>query len=282
MERSGWTRAAALVAAIGMAAPVMAQSRTVEERVPLADGSRLEVDNERGSLDLRSWEGSDVEIQARIDPSPEGSPEAAAAAVEATQVVVERLGDAVVVRTDYSQVPRERTFWNGQTRLLPSVHYTIRAPRRIDLRLDLDRTDTTLDGFEGRIDLDVDRSEIDASNLTGAIRLSVDRGGRSRLAAFRGRIDVDADRTDLEMRDARFEDSSRISIDRGDVDIVVPADLAMSVEATISRRASFDSELPLTTRSFDERRISGTINGGGAALAIDADRSAIRLRGSTP
>ncbi len=49
------------------------------------------------------------------------------------------------------------------------------------------------------------------------------------------------------------------------------------MEANLSRRADFSSDLSVTTQQSG-RKLHGTINGGGPRLRIEADRSDIRLR----
>jgi hypothetical protein len=168
--------------------------------------------------------------------------------------------------------------WFLSFQMHPSIHYEIRAPKRVDLRLNVDRSNSFLKGFEGRIDLEADRSVIDAADLTGAMRINIDRGGDSSFRNVRGSFDVEADRTNIRIDLARLEASSRITIDRGDIDMSLSRGQGLDLDTSLSKRTSFDSTLPLQSRGFRANNPSGAVNGGGPRLAIAADRSRVRLR----
>ena len=229
----------------------------------------------------------------RIEPPPGVDDAYARRAVEGTTIDVDSGGRSVRIRSDYSGVPR-RGLWSWDRRL-PRVHYEIRAPRQLDLDLDIDRSDTTVIGFEGRlvldlnrsdleardlagtITLDLDRGQLQASDLTGRITLDLDRGGRVVLERVRGSLHLDVDQTNIMVRDLRIDDDSDVDIDRGDLDLELDAAQALTIDADLSRRADFSSNLTVMMQQSG-RRIHGTINGDGPRLRIVADRSEVRLR----
>ena len=284
-----------LILVLGLSSSVAlgAQDRTFEDTLTLEPGGSLSLDTTRGSVRLTSWDRPTVEIRARIERPPRVDDAYARRAVEGPTIEVEGGGRSVRIRSDYSGVPRRGLF--GGSRSLPRVHYEIRAPRQLDLDLDIDRSDTTLQGFDGRLVLDFDRSDLDlrdlagtialdldrgelqASGLTGSISLDLDRGQRVVLDGVRGSLNLDIDRTNVTMRDVRIDDDSRVEIDRGDLDVELAGDQALTIEANLSRRANFSSDLPVTMQRTG-RAFHGTINGGGPELRIEADRSDIRLR----
>ena len=157
---------------------VSAQDKTFEDAVPLEVGSRLALEARRGSVRLTSWDRRTVEIHARIEPPPGVDADYARRAVEGATIEIRGNYRSVRIRTDYSGVPRLGAFSGSRT--LPRVHYEIRAPRQLDLDLDIDRSDTTLEGFEGRLLLALDRSDLEASDLAGTIALELNRGDSGR------------------------------------------------------------------------------------------------------
>ena len=241
-----------------------------------------------------SWDRPTVEIRARIERPPRVDDDYARRAIEGTTIEVESGGRSVRIWSDYSGVPRRGgLFWGA--RRVPRVHYEIRAPRRLDLDLDIDRSDTTVRGFEGTLVLDLDRSDLEASDLAGTITidldraqlqasdlrgdisLNLDRGQHVVLDGLSGSLRLDIDRTNVTMRDVRIDDDSRVEIDRGDLDIELAGDQTLTIDADLSRRADFSSDLPVTMQRTGHT-FHGTINGGGPRLRIEADRSDIRLR----
>ena len=164
----------------------------------------------------------------------------------------------------------------------------------LNLDVQIDRSDATIDGFAGRIILELDRSDLRASDLTGDITIDLDRSGlevhdlagevtlrldRGRSVALdgvRASLDLDVDRTNVTMHDVWIDDDSRVEIDRGDLVVELDASQTLTIEANMSLRSDFSSDLPISVHKAG-RDFSGTINGGGPMLQIRADRSEVRL-----
>ena len=255
-----------------------AQSRVFDQTVPLASGGRLAVESNRGSLQLTGWNRDEVEIHVRIEPPQNVSADYARRAVEATRIEVSGGGQSVRIEPDYSDVPYREDRWNDNSRSIPFVHFEIRAPRQIRLVAESDRGPATIGGFEGDLDIEVDRGDANLSDLSGRITVDIDRGDHSRFSDISGSLDLEFDRTDVTMRNITIDGDSLIEIDRGEIEIALPADQALTIVTDLSRRAEFDSDFPVTMESMDGRDFRGTINGGGPELSIESDRGRVRLR----
>ena len=224
--------------------------RRAESQTP----SRLALEADRGSVVLQSWDRPTAEILARIEPPADVDADYAQRAVEGTAIEVQGNRRSVRIRTDYDGVPRRGLFGN---RRLPRVHYEIRAPRQLDLDLELDRSAATVEGFEGRLLLDLDRSDLDARDLAGTVTLTFDRGefqasglagsividlDRARgvvLDGVRGDLRLDAERTDVTLRDLAIENDSLVEMDRGDLAIELAADRGVTIDAALTGRSGF-------------------------------------------
>jgi hypothetical protein len=114
--------------------------------------------------------------------------------------------------------------------------------------------------------------------LSGTIQLTIDRGGRSELMAVRGAVELDADRTDVRIDAMRLESTSRVRVDRGDVEVRIPSSQQLRVRADLDRRGSFGSDFPLGRSGRDYSHVDGEINGGGPELRLRGDRTRIELR----
>ena len=281
--------AAGLAAASATAA---AQERTFQHTMEFQAGSLLQLEADRGSVRLTSWDRPSAEIVARIEPPGGVDDDYARQAVDGTAVEVRGNRRSARVRTDYRGVPRRGLLGN---RRLPRVHYDIRVPRQLDLDLEIDRAATTIEGFEGRLLLDLDRSDLDARDLGGAVTLQFDRGrfqagglagsiaitlDRARevvLDGVRGDLRLDADRTDVAVLDLAVEGDSTVEMDRGDLNIELAAGTGVTIDVSTTRRSGFSIDLPgaIESRGGDFR---GDVNGGGPALRIEADRGAVRVR----
>jgi hypothetical protein len=282
----GWS-GLLLAAALAVPGSAAAQSKEFSRTVSLERGGELILTATKGSVRLTAWDRNEVEVRARIEATEwHALGDHARQSVDATTVDVDATPRSVAVRSNYDGVPSYRRWLGGWSREIPSIHYVITAPARVSLRLNIDRSDTELRGFEGRLNLDLDRSELTARDLRGSIDLVIDRGGRSELTNVSGTIALDADRTDVWIDAARLEAASRITADRGDIELHIPSSQALGVRADLGRRGTFRSDLAiartgdlsLPRRSRRDSRIEGTINGGGPELLVRGDRTTFLLR----
>lgn len=270
-------KALSVLACLVVATPVAAQSKQFDKTVPLPSGGYLALHATRGSVKLTSWDRNEVEIRARIQAAPRVDADYARESVDATTVDVTSGARDVRIRSNYDKVPSTSSWFSGW-KDVPEIHYDIRAPRKLEIRLDIDRSDTAMRGFDGRVDIVADRSELNLVDVAGRITLEVDRGESSRLENVRGSLRIDADRTDFDIELARLDDRSSIETDRGNVRIEVPQSQGLTIDADLTRRSDFDADnLTLQKRHGDARRFTADVNGGGPTLTVEADRGRIRL-----
>ncbi len=250
------------------------ENKTFEEVVALQPGSLLTLETGQGSVRLISWDEPNVDIRARIEAPPGMDADDARRSVDATSIEVRGSRRSMRIRSNYRQTVSQED--DDDSWRPPLVHYEIRAPRQLDLDLTIDQNDTTLEGFEGRLLLDLDRSRLQGRNLDGTITLAFDRGSID-ASDLSGSIVLHLDRTTAALRDIRFDADSEIRIDRGELDLVLVGTQSLTIDAQMTRRTEFSSDLAVPLQTSD-RGFHATMNGGGVALRIDADRSVLRLR----
>ena len=250
------------------------ENKTFEEVVALQPGSLLTLETGQGSVRLISWDEPNVDIRARIEAPPGMDADDARRSVDATSIEVRGSRRSMRIRSNYRQTVSQED--DDDSWRPPLVHYEIRAPRQLDLDLTIDQNDTTLEGFEGRLLLDLDRSRLQGRNLDGTITLAFDRGSID-ASDLSGSIVLHLDRTTAALRDIRFDADSEIRIDRGELDLVLVGTQSLTIDAQMTRRTEFSIDLAVPLQTSD-RGFHATMNGGGVALRIDADRSVLRLR----
>lgn len=258
--------------------PVMAQSREINETVSLSAGSDLIIDADKGSIKLTSWDQEKVEIFARIVAPRDVDREYAEEVVAATKIDIESNARSLRIRTNFDDIPYENK-WGGmnRNRRIPDVHYEIRAPRKLNLDLDIHRNRATVEGFEGSFRIETDRCDVEASDWIGDIQLNMDRG-KLRLLRASGSLDIETDRTGVRIEMLGLTGNSRFDADRGDVEISLPESQGFNLRADVGNRGDFHSDFAITTRSQRKHTIEGVINGGGPELRFDGDRATFRLR----
>lgn len=278
MTRRHAALALALAASLAVPAAGLAQTKTFDRTVDLEAGASLTLVSNKGSVHLTPWDKDQIEIHARIEAPDDVSADYAKRAVDATEIEVSGDRRSLRIAPNYDKVPTESRWGWSESRTVPPVHFEIRAPRRLELRLDLDRTETHVGAFDGRFDAEADRSDVMVDGFSGRFRLNVDRGDRVELAGLSGSANVTADRSDVRLTFAKLDDDSRVEIDRGALEVRLGAGQGTELRADIERRADFESDFPITTRGRVGDRIEGTINGGGPQLTLHSERARVRLR----
>ena len=279
---------------LAAAAPAGAQGDSYEKTVALEPGGNLSIDASGGSVLLLAWDRPQVEIRARIEAPANVDGDYARDIVEATRIDVRETAGEVSIGSDFSEVERRGFFDPRRSR--PDVHYEIRAPRELNLDVELARgAGTTLRGFDGRIDMSADRSDLNlvelsgtlridlargqmqASDFTGSLTLNVERGDRAVLTRLRGSVLIDAERTNVVLRAARIEGDSDVTLERGDFTLELAKMQPLTIDADLSSRSDLENDLPLTLQQTGNR-LRGTVAGGGPLLRIRSDRGDVRLR----
>jgi hypothetical protein len=259
-------------------APV--QSKEFKRSVDIDSGADFALETDKGSVLLTSWERNQIEISARIDAPKNESEDYGKLAVEGARIDVTGDKRMLTVRSNFDGVPyKDNTL--GQSKALPDIHYEIRAPRNLNLRLDVDRSKLELRAFTGKMRLHSDRSPFIASDLEGEIHISIDRGSVE-VTNLRGSLKVEADRTSGQVRALRLSADSRIVIDRGTFDLGLSDSQGLNIVANLTKRSGFNSDfalpIPATGKGRDKKSFEATINGGGPRLSIESDRGTINLK----
>jgi hypothetical protein len=257
----------------------VAQSKDFKKTVAVDNGADFRLETDKGSVRLTSWDSNQVEIVARIDPPENESDEYQRLAVEGARIDVIGGGRTLTVRSNFDNVPSRDNKINGisNSKNLPHIHYEIRAPRNLNVSVEIDRSKLELQGFKGRVNLEADRSPVTASDIEGDFRLNIDRG-KATLSNLRGGLELDADRTDGEIQALTLNNDSKIEIDRGEINLHLSQSQGLNVKAEFSKRTHFNSDFEIATAAPSKTSFEGTINGGGPRLVIHSDRGVINLK----
>lgn len=259
-----------------LAAGQSSASKDFKKTVEFAAGGDFTLSTDKGSVRLTSWDNNQIEISARIVADKNVSDDYGRRSVEAARIEVTGSGHTLNVRSNFADVPYKDGFAN-HSRTIPDIHYEIRAPRSLNIHLEVDRSSVTLEGFKGKARVDADRTPLKASDLDGDLRIQMDRG-EIKLANVRGRFDIESDRTNGYLQGVRIDGDSRLEIDRGEFELRLPDSQGLNINANLSRRNNFESEFGLTMKTSGRQNFAGAINGGGPKLSIEADRGRISLK----
>ena len=264
----------ALALLLFVAAPSLAQNRTMTFDHPLQSGGTLVVDTYKGSVDVEVWDKDEVEIDVRIAPdkdSNEGD-------VDLVDVKFDATSSRVSVETDYERLNDSRTrrflgvvtINNGGT--LPLVHYTIRMPRGAKINVDDYKSEITIAALDADVTVESYKGTI---RVDGARNVDIDTyKGTARVRAVRGGARVDTYKGDVEIAFADL--SGRVTVDtyKGNVRLIVPYGAGFALDADLGRKGNLDTDLPIQVRDGTAK---GRMGGGGPTVAFETYKGTLHL-----
>lgn len=246
-------RRLALVSLLVAVAPFALADRRIHRTLPLTGSGRVIIDTHNGSVTVTTWNQPTIDIDARIEANASTRDED----VEKTNVKISGAGDSVRIESDYDAVP-SRNSWFGSIHELPPIHYTISMPATAGL---------TISGHNARVQVKGLRSDVDVDSHNGPVELT-DLDGAAEIETHNGDITVGF---------TRFAKASRIETHNGAVEVRVPADARLHVDAS-GHNLNVDSELGVATTRVSDSHYRGDINGGGPELRFEAHNGTLRLR----
>ncbi len=236
------------------------ETRDIHKIVTLREGGSVYLDTYKGSVRIKTWDKSEVEISATIEADGHGRHEEEK--VRRTNVIIDESPDRVEIKSDYHDIEEhhnwlEEIFGDGWG-AMPLVHYTITLPRTADLEVKDYKSDILIDGHGGELTLNTYKGDVRINNHEGGLRLETYRGDvRVALAHLTGRC--------------RFETY------KGRVEIALPSGAGFNFEGDIGRRAELSTDFDIEHRHGRDHSYYEKINGGGPLLRVETEKGNIRI-----
>jgi len=283
--------AAALIASLVAAAPALAQDRTKSGTVALDADGTVEINNHEGRITLRTWDRSEVEYTAEVQPDGD------AEVVRRTSVEVESSSSRLALRTVHDDSGSDGDGWswwgNGGSNIMP-VHYTLTVPRTARIRIDDHESEMRIDGLraglridthEGPIDLRDHEGEVEIESHDGPITIDGLTGDLDidthesdiEIAGFRGEIEIENHDAEVDVRFAALDDDVEIDTHDGDATLRLPADAAFTLDADVGEDTDIRGDFDLSALRDDDNDYRGDVNGGGPRIRLSAHDGNFRL-----
>ena len=263
---SNVTKRLGVVAAVLFIAAIPATAATVtdtfEQKWEVSPGGVLALSNENGSIEINSWDRSEVHVKARIKVRA-GSRNAAEEAMKELRIETEQEGNAISIRTRKPEGSEGLFSWLAGRNLDLTVHYDVKVPRRFDVEA------ATVNGG------------IEAESLTGSHELET-VNGKIVVRGSRGSVSADSvnGSIDVEIVEIGSDERMSFSTTNGGIELALPPSVAADLDAaTTNGRVS--SDIPLTTESLSRSRIRGTLGQGGMAIKIRTVNGSVRIHSSS-
>jgi hypothetical protein len=257
--RSKAVLTAILLAAL-LAPPARAADafKEVHQVVPLDADGRLSIETFKGSIDLTTWDRSEAEISARVEPDPEGHDQARK--IAQTEIRIQGSGAQVRVESDYGGVARRGLFGLLDGGTLPLVRYTIRMPRTARLFVKDYKSESRIAGLGAGLEFETYKGHVEIDAMTGPVRLET----------YKGEVRLDFE---------RFAET-RLETYKGTIAVGIPRSAGFELEVDLGRRGRLESEFGVTsnTGGGSDNRWKASVSGGGPGLRLETYRGAFHVR----
>ena len=254
-----------LFALAGSLAVFAGDAKPFQKTVTLNSGGMLRLDTYKGSITISSWDRDEIAIDAHIEAPEDVDADYGQAAVDATRIEVSGEGDSVTIRSDYDDVPSQKTWLGlGTSKVLPYVHYHLQVPRRLNLKIKDYKSDIDVAGLEGRIAIETYKGQMKGQDLSGELSIETYKGDGT-FTALRGSLDVETYKGTLSLTAIRIDGHSSLETYKGDITLIVPPDQPLNVREDIGRRGTFSDD-------------SARVKDSGPTLRINTYKGTIRLK----
>jgi hypothetical protein len=264
----------ALFSSIGLAQVDKEFSKTV----PFNGGESLTVKTYKGSIHVSSWDRAEVEVLARISPPDGEDPEYAASVVEATEIEVLRKDNRLMVRTNSDRVP-SKSRWLGNSKNLAYVHYEIRTPREVDLKIDDYKSDIEVYELSGDFDLKSYKGRFKGTDLQGRLVLETYKGTVD-LAAVSGTVDLETYKGEITVQMLEIDGPSKLNTYKGDIELRMSLSQGLTIQADPGRKGTITGNLVSVVEKEGDHESSKFIrqvNDGGPTVKVSTYKGTIRL-----
>ncbi len=245
------------------------EEETFETSVDLDAGGEVIAVAYNGSIQVETWEGTEVRIEAR--KGARGHDEAEARELlEQTEVRIEERGNSVRIS---AETPRSR----GLEGHLVTVSFKLLIPSDAQLDARTKNGAITVRGLSTRTRLETKNGAITARGVTGPLELesrngsvkALDAKGSVRARTSNGSIRVAIDGNDL-------GEGVRLETRNGSIGLRLDSDVAASISAR-SRHSSVTSQIEGEVRKRTRRSLALDMNGGGPWIDLESSSGRIRI-----
>jgi putative adhesin len=225
----------------------------------LQPGGRLEISNISGKIDVEPSTGNSVEILAE-KTARAASSEAAKEALG--RIEIQESASATNVRIE-TKVQRNAggLFARAEQR----VHYTVKVPALLEVRLSTVNGGIELRGLKGRVTAEATNGGVKAHDVSGPIDASTTNGG-----------------VEVELAQVA-EGGVKLGCTNGGIELRLPADARATISARVTNGGIDTGGLKIeTVGESTRRRLDGRLNGGGPTINIEGTNGGIRISPKKP
>lgn len=257
-----WMTTVALACAATVCLPAAGEAQDFEWDGRIDRGDKIEIKGINGEINATYTSGSEVKVSAKKEARNDDP--------NSVRIEVVEHSGGVTICTIYPDVNGKKNECKpGDDGRLSSsdndvaVHFTIQVPAGVVLDANT---------VNGGVDAGGLQSDVFATTVNGGIKVST--SGLARANTVNGSISASMGRADW-TGDLDFETVN------GSITVAMPADVGARVRAS-TVNGGMESDFPLTIQGkFSNRKMEGTIGGGGRDLNLETVNGSIRLKKSS-
>jgi hypothetical protein len=242
----------------------------------VAPGSTLNVENYKGTIHITGADTNQASIT--VDKRFEGSNEDRKWWMANTSVDFSNDSGNLRIVVRY---PNNRCWvdCDEHSNYTAAVDLTVQVPRRINLDVNGYKPDIKISSLEGDIHVKSYKSPIDIASTTGSIVISTYKESvRLHEVSLRGLLRVSMEKGEATIEARNLGSEVEIDSDKGSVDLRIPATTALTLDYSGGRRASFHSDLPVSSSAgYSSDEVQGTINGGGTPVKLRTTKGSFSI-----
>ncbi|MCK4590731.1 MAG: DUF4097 family beta strand repeat protein, partial [Candidatus Latescibacteria bacterium] len=297
--------AAVLIAVVALLSYQKGFAYTGEESfqrtIPQQEATLLEVKNVNGNIQVSSWVGDSVKIEA-VKKVKTPNREKAEKWLKELEIQVVRSDKEISVKTISPRRKYHQGFWDflRGRRVRWSVDYTITVPVNLDLQLDTTNGNVEAGGVKGEVEAqstngNVRITEVEGSALgqstNGSVKIKDIEGdaiarstnGSVELLGIVGSVQASTTNGSVktEITSAKLEKDCHLSTTNGSISVNLPADISVDIDARTTN-GKVRVQLPVTIQGeINKRRLQGKINQGGPLLWVRTTNGNITVEKGT-
>jgi len=251
----------AMLLVVATAASAASLTETIDRTFNVRPGANVTLTNVNGRITVKAWDQPRVKVVAvkEVDADRDDLKDA----MKALRVEFQERDGGLTIITRYPNEDRKVASifdWMFGDHVQAEVQYDLMVPRTMNVDVSNTNGSIRLSDVTGKHDLDTTNGKIEVSRCSGSLEASTTNGSIT-----------------AELQKVVKGQPLRLSTTNGRIEIAVPADLAVDVDAGTTN-GSIHTDLPVATTRIGSNSLRGSINGGGTPLRMRTTNGGISIR----
>ena len=251
----------AMLLILATSASAASLKSTVDRTFDVRPGATLNLKNVNGRITVKAWDQPKIKVVALKEV--ETSKDQLQEAMKALRIEFQQRDGGLTVITHYPKEDEHFSSifdWLTGDRVEAEVEYDLMVPRTMNVDVSNTNGSIHLSDVTGQHDLDTTNGKIEVTRCAGSLEASTTNGAIS-----------------AELQKVTKGQPLRLSTTNGRIEIAVPADLAVDVDAGTTNGA-IHTDIPVSTTKIGSNSLRGSINGGGTPLRMRTTNGGISIR----